>query len=184
MPPLVIVDAPQAAPDGKGENNALSAPPPILRIKDLLYGNDANNSYQTVKLYSCSDGHGADQYLKPVVQNVNLVGLKQRVMEILLGSATNGNGLIAKFSTNQGLTAIDAVKPLHAIGLDYPVKAPITTTASGSHSRRMSAVGKPTVWASRIKASSLLVMPCRRVRSGSGLRIWVEAKLSPSTILI
>ena len=29
----VIVDAPQAAPDGKGENNALSAPPPILRIK-------------------------------------------------------------------------------------------------------------------------------------------------------
>jgi len=45
-PPTVIVDAPQAAPDGKGENNAVSAPPPILRIKDLLYGNDANNSYQ------------------------------------------------------------------------------------------------------------------------------------------
>ena len=94
-PPTVIVDAPQAAPDGKGENNAVSAPPPILRIKDLLYGNDANNSYQTVKLYNCSDGHGADQCLKPVVQSVNLVGFKQRVMEIFLGSATNGNGLIA-----------------------------------------------------------------------------------------
>jgi len=98
----VIVDAPQAAPDGKGENNPVSAPPPILRIKDLLYGNEAGNSYQTVNLYSCSDGHEADQCLKPVVQSVTLVGLKQRVMEILLGSASNGNGLIVKFSTNQG----------------------------------------------------------------------------------
>jgi conjugative transfer pilus assembly protein TraH len=98
----VIVDAPQAAADGGGENNALSAPPPILRIKDLLYGNDADNTYQAVKLYSCSDGHGADQCLKPIAQNVNLVGLKQRVMELLLGSANTGNGLIYKFSTNQG----------------------------------------------------------------------------------
>ena len=98
----VIVDAPQAAPDGKGENNPVSAPPPILRIKDLLYGNEAGNSYQAVNLYSCSDGHEADQCLKPVVQSVTLVGLKQRVMEILLGSASNGNGLIVKFSTNQG----------------------------------------------------------------------------------
>jgi len=57
---------------------------------------------KTVKLYSCLDGHGADQCLKPVVQSVNLVGFKQRVMEIFLGSATNGNGLIAKFSTNHG----------------------------------------------------------------------------------
>ncbi len=98
----VIVDAPQVASDGKGENNAISTPPPILRIKDLLYGNDAANSYQTVKLYSCSDGHGVDQCLKPIVQNVNLIGLKQRVMDILLGSATSGTGLIYKFSTNQG----------------------------------------------------------------------------------
>jgi conjugative transfer pilus assembly protein TraH len=30
------------------------------------------------------------------------VGLKQRVMEILLGSANTGNGLIYKFSTNSG----------------------------------------------------------------------------------
>jgi len=98
----VIVDAPQAAPDGKGENNAISAPPPVLRIKDLMYGNDAGNSYQTVRLYTCSDGHDADQCLKPIVQNVNLVGLKQRVMDILLGSANTGNGLIYKFSTNTG----------------------------------------------------------------------------------
>jgi len=98
----VIVDAPQAAPDGRGENNALSAPPPILRIKDLLYGNEAGNSYQTVKLYQCSDGYSSDQCLKPIVKNVNLVGLKQRVMELLLGSANSGNGLIYKFSTNQG----------------------------------------------------------------------------------
>jgi len=98
----VIVDAPQAAPDGKGENNAISAPPPILSIKDLMYGNDAGNSYQTVNMYTCSDGHGADQCLKPIVQNLNLIGLKQRVMDILLGSATTGNGLIYKFSTNTG----------------------------------------------------------------------------------
>ncbi|PPD45650.1 MAG: conjugal transfer protein [Methylobacter sp.] len=98
----VIVDAPQAAPDGKGENNPLSAPPPILRIKDLLYGNDASNSYQTVNVYECSDGHEADQCLKPVVKAIKLVGLKQRVMDILLGSAKNGDGLIVKFSTNQG----------------------------------------------------------------------------------
>ncbi|AMK79284.1 MULTISPECIES: conjugal transfer protein TraH [Methylomonas] len=98
----VIVDAPQAAADGKGENNAISAPPPILRIKDLMYGNDAGNSYQTVNLYVCSDGTGADQCLKPIVRNVNLVGLKQRVMEMLLGSANNGNGLIYKFATNSG----------------------------------------------------------------------------------
>ncbi|TCV71711.1 conjugative relaxosome accessory transposon protein [Methylomonas methanica] len=99
----VIVDAPQAAPDGKGENNAISAPPPILRIKDLMYGNDAGNSYQTVRMHTCTDGHVADQCLKPIVQNVNLVGLKQRVIEILLGSPNNGNGLIYKFSTNTGL---------------------------------------------------------------------------------
>ena len=98
----VIVDAPQAAPDGQGENNAISAPQPILRIKDLMYGNDAGNSYQTVRMYTCSDGHDADQCLKPIVQNINLVGLKQRVMEILLGSANTGNGLIYKFSTNTG----------------------------------------------------------------------------------
>jgi conjugative transfer pilus assembly protein TraH len=98
----IIVDAPQAAPDGKGENNAISAPPPILSIKDLMYGNDAGNSYQTVNMYTCSDGHGADQCLKPIVQNLNLIGLKQRVMDILLGSATTGNGLIYKFSTNTG----------------------------------------------------------------------------------
>ena len=72
----VIVDAPQAAPDGKVKTMPISAPPPILRIKDLLYGNAADNSYQTVKLYSCSDGHEADQCLKPVVKSVNLVGLK------------------------------------------------------------------------------------------------------------
>jgi hypothetical protein len=54
MPPSVIVNAPEAAPDGKGENNAISAPPPLLRIKDLLYGDDANNTYQNVKQYSCS----------------------------------------------------------------------------------------------------------------------------------
>jgi len=98
----VVVDAPQAAPDGKGENNPVSTPPPILRIKDLLYGNATDNTYQTVKLYSCSDGHEADQCLKPVVKSVNLIGLKQRVMAILLGSAQNGDGLIVKFSTNQG----------------------------------------------------------------------------------
>ena len=98
----IIVDAPQAAPDGKGENNAISSPPPILSIKDLMYGNDAGNSYQTVNMYTCSDGHGADQCLKPIVQNLNLIGLKQRVMDILLGSATTGNGLIYKFSTNTG----------------------------------------------------------------------------------
>jgi conjugative transfer pilus assembly protein TraH len=98
----VIVDAPQTASDGKGENNAISAPPPVLRIKDLMYGNDTANSYQTVRMYICSDGHDADQCLKPIVQNVNLVGLKQRVMEILLGSVNTGNGLIYKFSTNSG----------------------------------------------------------------------------------
>ncbi len=98
----VIVDAPQAAPDGKGENNQISAPPPVLSIRDLMYGNDATNSYQTVNMYTCSDGYGADQCLKPVVQSVALVGLKQRVMDILLGSATSGNGLIYKFSTNTG----------------------------------------------------------------------------------
>lgn len=98
----VIVDAPAAAPDGKGENTPVSAPPPILRIKDLMYGNDAGNSYQTVNLYSCTDGHGADQCLKTVSQAVNLIGLKQRVMEILLGSGNNGPGLIQKFATNQG----------------------------------------------------------------------------------
>jgi conjugative transfer pilus assembly protein TraH len=98
----VIVDAPQAAPDGKGENNQISAPPPVLSIRDLMYGNDATNSYQTVNMYTCSDGTGVDQCLKPVVQSVTLVGLKQRVMDILLGSATSGNGLIYKFSTNTG----------------------------------------------------------------------------------
>jgi conjugative transfer pilus assembly protein TraH len=98
----VIVDAPQAAPDGKGENNQISAPPPVLSIRDMMYGNDATNSYQTVNMYTCSDGYGTDQCLKPVVQSVALVGLKQRVMDILLGSATSGNGLIYKFSTNTG----------------------------------------------------------------------------------
>lgn len=98
----VIVDAPQTAPDGKGENNQISAPPPILSIKDLMYGNDASNSYQTVTMYTCSDGTGVDQCLKPVAGSVTLVGLKQRVMDILLGSATSGNGLIYKFSTNSG----------------------------------------------------------------------------------
>ena len=98
----VIVDAPQAAADGQGENNAISALPPILSIKDLMYGNSADNSYQTVTMYSCSDGTGVDQCLKPIVQNVNLVGLKQRVMDILLGSAATDNGLIYKFSTNTG----------------------------------------------------------------------------------
>jgi len=42
-----------------------------------------------------------DGCLNPVAKGVSLVGLKQRVHEILAGSG-GGNGLVYKFATNTG----------------------------------------------------------------------------------
>lgn len=87
--------AAEAAPDGKGESNPIVTLPNLLRIKDLLNGSDAND-YQTVQVYEC-DSSDADGCLNPVAKGVALVGLKQRVHDILAGIGAN-NGLIYKFS--------------------------------------------------------------------------------------
>ncbi|PZN81614.1 MAG: hypothetical protein DM484_08085 [Candidatus Methylumidiphilus alinenensis] len=73
--------------------------PNLLRIKDLLNGSGAND-YQSVQVYEC-DTTDMDGCLNPVAKGVSLVGLKQRVHEILAGSG-GGNGLVYKFATNTG----------------------------------------------------------------------------------
>ena len=77
----VIVKPPESAPDGKGESNPVVTLPNLLRIKDLLNGS-GNSDYQTVQVYEC-DSTDMDGCLNPVARNVALVGLKQRVHDIL-----------------------------------------------------------------------------------------------------
>ena len=95
----VIVKPPESAPDGKGESNPVITLPNLLRIKDLLNGS-GNSDYQTVQVYEC-DSTDMDGCLNPVARNVALVGLKQRVHDILAGSG-GGDGLVYKFATNTG----------------------------------------------------------------------------------
>jgi conjugative transfer pilus assembly protein TraH len=95
----VVVKPPESAPDGKGESNPIVTLPNLLRIKDLLNGSGAND-YQTVQVYEC-DSSDADGCLNPVAKGVALVGLKQRVHDILAGTGAN-SGLIYKFATNAG----------------------------------------------------------------------------------
>jgi len=59
-----------------------------------------NSDYQTVQVYEC-DSTDMDGCLSPVARNVALVGLKQRVHDILAGTGA-GDGLIYKFATNNG----------------------------------------------------------------------------------
>ena len=95
----VVVKPSESAPDGKGESNPVVTLPNLLRIKDLLNGSGTND-YQSVQVYEC-DTTDMDGCLNPIAKGVFLVGLKQRVHDILAGSG-GGNGLVYKFATNTG----------------------------------------------------------------------------------
>ena len=102
----VIVQPPQAAADGKGENNPVVTVPNILKIKDLINGSGAS-SYQEVQVYEC-DTHDVDGCLNPTPKAIALTGLKKQVRDLLIGTGA-GDGLITKFATNTG-TLTDAEK--------------------------------------------------------------------------
>ena len=95
----VIVQPPAAAADGKGENTPVVTVPPLLRIRDLINGAGAG-SYQGVQVYVCDD-HAVDGCMHPTARALDLVGLKQQVERMLVGTG-GGDGLIAKFATNAG----------------------------------------------------------------------------------
>jgi len=95
----VIVQPLQAAPDGKGDSNPVATIPKIINLKDLINGS-GNNGYQKVRAYKC-DTLEIDGCLSPTPESINLIGLKQRVSNILLGTPSN-MGLIYKFATNSG----------------------------------------------------------------------------------
>ena len=95
----VVVLPPESAPDGKGLSNPLLAMPGLLGVRGLLNGS-GGGPYQSVRLYEC-DTAEADGCLYPAAKGVALVGLKQRVHDLLAGSG-GGNGLVYKFATNTG----------------------------------------------------------------------------------
>jgi conjugative transfer pilus assembly protein TraH len=102
----VIVRPPQAAADGKGENNPVVTVPSVLNIKDLINGS-GSSSYQKVEVYEC-DTHEVDGCLNPTLKAIALAGLKKQVRDLLIGTGA-GDGLIYKFVTNTG-TLTDAEK--------------------------------------------------------------------------
>lgn len=100
----VIIQPPASTADGKGENTPVVTVPPILRIRDLINGSGAG-SYQGVQVYVCDD-HDVEGCLHPAARALNLLGLKQQVERLLLGTG-GGDGLIAKFATNAGVLTED-----------------------------------------------------------------------------
>ena len=95
----IILKAPIAPPDGKGENTPITYLPPILRVHDLLIGSGPTHT-RSIKIYHC-DTAFADGCLNPTTEDINLTGFSTEVLTILLGTATQG-GLITKFGTNNG----------------------------------------------------------------------------------
>jgi conjugative transfer pilus assembly protein TraH len=95
----VIIQPPQAAADGKGENTPVVTLPNLLKIRDLLNGS-GSSAYQDVQVYGC-DTHGVDGCLNPTPKAISLTGLKKQVRDLLIGTGA-GDGLIYKFATNTG----------------------------------------------------------------------------------
>jgi conjugative transfer pilus assembly protein TraH len=95
----VIVQPPASAADGQGENMPVVTVPPILRIRDLINGSGEGN-YQGVQVYVCDDP-AVDGGLHPTAKALDLVGPKQQVERLLVGTG-GGDGWIAKFATNTG----------------------------------------------------------------------------------
>lgn len=102
----VIVKAPQEAPDGKGESNPVTVLPSILTMKDILNGT-GETDYQKVKVYDC-DTNEADGCLNPAQKDLSLIGLKQRVSAMLIGSDSQ-SGLLYKFATNTGVLSAEEI---------------------------------------------------------------------------
>ena len=98
-----ILEPPVQSPDGKGSNLPVTVLPPLIGLKDLLVGTESASS--VIRCYRC-DTLEVDGCLHPVIERHTLVGLHERVRNILLGEEGMG-GLVGKFSSNQGTLSKD-----------------------------------------------------------------------------
>ncbi|TFI47037.1 conjugal transfer protein TraH [Diaphorobacter sp. DS2] len=86
---VVIGDVDPDNPD----TNPISSSPGIITLSDLIEGGN-------ITIYRCGDGE--DHCLELVKDTTNIVGLKTKIMNILLGNGTSV-GIISKFAANQGI---------------------------------------------------------------------------------
>ncbi len=117
----VIVGAPEAAPDGQGENHRITyLPGNLLKASDLLNGTrereDAaqlDNAWpHRLRLYQCGPAGGPidrseNGCLEPSVTEGTVNGMIQRVKDVLIGvrpwaAGTETLGLVQKFRLGQG----------------------------------------------------------------------------------
>lgn len=90
---VIIGDVDPDTPD----TNPISSTHGVITLSDLIEGGQ-------LTIFSCSDGE--DHCLQLTKEKETIVGLKTRVLNILLGSSTSV-GIISKFAANQGTLTAD-----------------------------------------------------------------------------
>jgi conjugative transfer pilus assembly protein TraH len=108
----VIVGPPEDAPDGQGQNHAITVVPGnLLKVSDVLNGSRWRESAgegvsrwtHTFRLYQCDD-RDENACLAPRVTEDTISGMIQRVKDVLLGQrhVAGSVGLVQKFRLGAG----------------------------------------------------------------------------------